>query len=101
VGVAAAAQDATALTLGAAAPDAVIDVVLEGVLQARRGDGALGTDLLRYQHSHPIAREEEVRCNFLAFPPGHPFSIHFSTPFSRTILEKRASQENIWGIGSS
>jgi hypothetical protein len=25
----------------------------------------------------------------LAFPPGHPFSIHFATPFSRTILEKK------------
>jgi hypothetical protein len=101
VGVAATAQDTPALTLGAAAPDAVIDVVLEGVLQAGLGHGALGTDLLRHQHPHPIAREEEVRCNFLAFPPGHPFSIHFATPFSRTILEKRVFQENNRGIGSS
>jgi hypothetical protein len=101
LGDAATAQDATALTLGASTPDAVVDVVLERVFQTGRGHGALGTDLLRYQHSHPVAREEEVRRNFLAFPPGHPFGIHVVTPFSRTILKKFGPIENNWPIGSS
>ena len=78
---AATAQDAAALTLGASAPHTVVDVVLERVLQTGRGYGALGTDLLRYQHSHPVTGEEKVRRNFLAFPPGHPFGIHDFTPF--------------------
>jgi hypothetical protein len=80
-GAATAAEDATTLTLGASAPDPVIDVVLERVLQTGVGDGALGTDLLRYEHSHAVTREEKVRRNFLAFPPGHPFGIHVVTPF--------------------
>src|SRR5471032_1573297 len=75
-GDAAAAKNAPTLALGASAPDAVVDVVLEGVLQTGVGDGALGTDLLGHEHSHAVTREEKVRRNFLAFPPGHPFGIH-------------------------
>jgi hypothetical protein len=31
----------------------------------------------------------------LAFPPGHPFSIHFVAPFSRTILRRKGPKVNI------
>jgi hypothetical protein len=85
----AATQDATALSLRASTPHAVVDVVLEGVFEAGRRDGAVAADLLRYQHSHPVTREEDVRCDLLAFPPGHPFSIHFAAPFSRLIVKKK------------
>jgi hypothetical protein len=96
-----AAQNATAFALGASTPHAVVDVVLEGVLQTGRGHGTLAADLLRHQHSHPVTREEEVRRNFLAFPPGHPFGIHDFTPFSRIILKKKGQFENNWPIGTS
>jgi hypothetical protein len=37
----------------------------------------------------------------LAFPPGHPFSIHVSAPFSRIILKKLGVKVNICRIGTS
>jgi hypothetical protein len=88
VGEAAAAQDAAALTLGGTTPDTVVDVVLEGVFEARLRDRALGTDPLGHEHAHPVTREEKVRCNFLALAPGHPIGIHCSAPLSRTILRE-------------
>jgi hypothetical protein len=88
VGEAAPAQDAAALTLGGSAPDAVVDVMLERVFEAGLCNGALGTDPLRGEHAHAVAREEDVGCNFLALPPCHPISIHCSVPLSRIILRE-------------
>ena len=101
VRVAAAAQNAPALTLGGATPDPVVDVVLERVLEAGLGDGALGADALGDQHAHAVIGEEDIGCNFFALPPGHPVGRHCSAPFSRIILREHPVQSQVIRIGSS
>jgi hypothetical protein len=74
-------QDPAALTLGAATPDTVVDVVLECVLEALVGHRALGADALCHLDPHAVTGEEDVRCNFFALSSGHPFGIHLKLPF--------------------
>ena len=62
--VTAAAKDAAAFALGGAAPDAVVDPVGEGVLQAGFLDGAVGADLassLGEDDSAPLAGPKRPR----------------------------------------
>jgi hypothetical protein len=68
-------QPAT-LTLGFAAPDAMFDVLIEGILETRLGHRALGTDALGYLHADSIAWKEDLGCEISAFPLAHPFRIH-------------------------
>ena len=55
-----AAQDAAAFALGGAAPDAVVDAVGEGVLEARLLDRAVGADPAGLLDADPVGREEVV-----------------------------------------
>ena len=68
----AALQDAAPLTLAAPTPHAVVDAVLEGVLQARLGDRAAGADLARLVDAHAVAGEERRRGVEAAVAVGHP-----------------------------
>jgi hypothetical protein len=71
-----ATEDALALAFGGAAPHAVIDAVDEGVLEARRSDGAPGTDSLGQLDPDPVARKEEGRVHVLALALAHPLGVH-------------------------
>jgi hypothetical protein len=70
------AKDAAALTLGAAAPDAVVHVVLERVLEALARDGTGGADSLRNDHADAISRKESPGGVLAALPVCHPFGTH-------------------------
>ena len=54
-------QDPAPLTLGSAAPHAVVDAVLEGVLEAVRADRAGGADAPGTVHADAVAGEEHRR----------------------------------------
>jgi hypothetical protein len=56
--VAAAAEDAAPFALGGTAPDAVVDPVGEGVLEARFLDGAVGADLAGLLDADAVGGEE-------------------------------------------
>lgn len=56
--MAAAAEDAASFALGGAAPDAVVDPVGEGVLEARLLDGAVGADLAGLLDADAVGGEE-------------------------------------------
>ena len=65
-------EDAPALALAAAAPHAVVDAVLEGVLEARVGHRAPVADLAGLVHAHAVAREERGRRVEPAVAVDHP-----------------------------
>jgi hypothetical protein len=65
-------EDPASLSLGLASPDAVIDVVLERVLEAQRGYRARGADPLRSNDADTVARKEGLRRDLSALPIGHP-----------------------------
>ena len=71
-----AAQDPAALPLGPSTPDAVVDTVRQGVLEACVGDGALGADALGHLDPDPVAGEEGCGRDVSALPFGHPFGVH-------------------------
>src|SRR4029078_11539653 len=68
--------DAPALALGGAAPDAVVDAVAEGVLQALGLHRALSADASGGLHAEAVAREEGRRGPVTAQPLRHPFLAH-------------------------
>jgi len=70
--VAAAAEDAAPFPLGGAAPDAVVDPVGEGVLEARLLDGAVGADLAGLLDADPVGGEEVVGRPAAALGLEHP-----------------------------
>src|ERR1700689_1412541 len=69
-------EDATTLTLGAAAPDAVVHVVLERVLEALTRYRTGGADSLRNDHPDSISREKCPRGVFATLTVCHPFGTH-------------------------
>src|SRR2546423_1765189 len=75
--------DAAALPFGGPAPDAVVDAVAQGVLQARFLDGTIGTDAAGDLNAHTVTREECLGRDFPAFSPLHPFRVH-DTSVGRT-----------------
>ena len=54
-----AASEATTLPFALATPHTVVDVLVEGVVQALFCHGARCTDSLGLNHSHPIRGKEE------------------------------------------
>ena len=72
---AAAAQDAAAFALGGAAPDAVVDPVREGVLEARLLDRTVGTDLASLLDADPVGGEEVVGRPAAALGLEHPLML--------------------------
>src|SRR5690606_1571002 len=61
--------------LRGAAPHAVVDPVLEGVLATRILHRALRADLAGDLHAHAVALEEERRRLVVAEPLGHPLVV--------------------------
>lgn len=70
------AKDPTTLTFGAAAPDSVIDVILQRVLEALAHHGTRGTDSLSDDHANAISGKESSRGVLAALPVCHPFGTH-------------------------
>jgi hypothetical protein len=66
-------EDSTSLSLGRPAPDAVIDPMLEGILQATLLYRTGSTDLLGHLDTDPIAGKEHSGWVVVAVPFGHPF----------------------------
>ena len=74
-------QGAGPLTFGAAAPHPMVDVVHQCVVQTFLTHRACGADLLRGDHTGPLAWEEEAPGCFLARASAHPIGIHRAAPF--------------------
>jgi hypothetical protein len=74
------AKDATTFALAAAAPDPVVHVILEGVLQALTGDRATGTDALGDDYSDTVTGKERPRWVFAALTICHPLCTHAHPP---------------------
>jgi hypothetical protein len=74
-GDAAALEDPAPLTLAAAAPHAVLDALLEGVLEALLGHGAIGADLAGAVDTDAIAREEHGWGVVAAVARTHPLAL--------------------------
>jgi hypothetical protein len=72
---AAAAEDAAAFTLRGAAPDAVVDPVGEGVLEARLLDRTIGTDEAGLLDPDPVGGEEVVGGTAPALGLEHPLML--------------------------
>src|SRR5579884_71372 len=68
--------NAPPLTLRCPAPHAVIDLVLEGILQAGRSDRTVGADLLGGFHPQSVAREEHGGVDVPAPASRHPLVVH-------------------------
>src|ERR1700733_1893123 len=75
-------EHAPTFALGFAAPHAVIDPLVQCVLQAGLGHRALGADSLGRLHPHSVAREEDGRGKVLALPQVHPLGVHGSSVHS-------------------
>src|SRR5207248_1342965 len=73
--VTAAAEDAAAFAFGGAAPDAVVDPVGEGVLQAGFLDGAVGADLAGLLDADAVGGEEVVGRPAPALGLEHPLML--------------------------
>lgn len=69
------------LALGSSTPNAVVDVVGEGVLETGLFCDAIHTDLPCDVYSNTIAREKGLRRQFSAFAFCHPVRIHYFTHF--------------------
>jgi hypothetical protein len=69
-------QDPSTLALGAPAPDAVVDAIPEGVLEARLLDRAVGADAARDFDAHAVAWEECVGRLLGTEAPSHPAGVH-------------------------
>ena len=72
---AATTEDAAAFAFGGAAPDAVVDAVGEGVLEARLLDGAVGADPAGLLDADPVRREEVVGGSAPALGLEHPLML--------------------------
>ena len=79
------AQDATAFTLGAAAPDAVVDVVLERVLEALTRYRTRGTDSLRDDHARRHLVGKNVPAGYSRHFPSAIHSVLMLTPFCTSL----------------
>src|SRR4051794_41169536 len=73
------AGDATALPLRSSAPHAVVDPVVQRVLQARRLHRAVGAYAARDLNANTVVREERCRRDLSAFPLRHPYSVHHTS----------------------
>jgi hypothetical protein len=69
-------SDPPALTLRGSTPDAVVDVVDHGVLEARLLHGAVHAYTTSDLHPYAITREESVGVHVPALTPPHPRSVH-------------------------
>jgi hypothetical protein len=74
------AKNATTLAFGAAAPNAVVHVILEGVLEALARYGTGGADTLRNDHTYAITRKECARRVLAALAICHPLCTHTHPP---------------------
>ena len=72
----AATEHPAALTLGLAAPDAVIHSLFKGILQAGFRHRALGADALSCLYADTVARKENGGRQLSALSHAHPFRIH-------------------------
>ena len=72
---AAATEDAAAFALGGAAPDAVVDPVGEGVLEARLLHGAVGADPAGLLDADTVRGEEVVGSTAPALGLEHPLML--------------------------
>ena len=84
------AEDAATLTLAAAAPHAVVDAVVQGVLKAGFLHRTAFTDALGDFHANAIGGEEGVRGLGGAIPSCHPVGVH-SDLLGRTAVQPPAS----------
>ena len=66
-------EHSASLPLGGATPDAVVDAVVEGVVQALGDDRARGTDALGHFNADSITGEEGGGGEFLALAVVHPW----------------------------
>src|SRR6266576_6996100 len=78
-GRAATLEDPPALPLRRAAPDAVVDAVVERVLQAGFLHRARRADPARDLDTHTVAREEDRRWVLPAVAQSHPVGVHQSS----------------------
>lgn len=69
---ASALEEASSLPLGCAAPDAMVNAIIEGVIETFRGHRAGGTDALGDLDSDAIARKERGGGLVLAVAVIHP-----------------------------
>src|SRR5688572_5894452 len=72
-------QDAATLTLRGPTPDAMVDAIRQGVLEARLLDRAVSTDPPRDLYTHAIAGKERRRRLVGTSATGHPLGIHRSS----------------------
>lgn len=72
--------DPLALAFGGTAPDAVVEVVLQRVLEAGGAHGAAGADVARDINPDAVAREERLGSEPLAAAVGHPIEGHREHP---------------------
>lgn len=80
-GEAAAAEDPATLALRAAAPDAVVDAVVERVLEALGDDGAGRADVLGGLDAEAVVGEEDGRVDVTTRCLRHPLRAHDAAPF--------------------
>ena len=94
---AAAPGDAPALTFRSAAPNPMLDVVLERVLQARPLNGALGAIVARNLDSDSVAREKDLGRQVPASSLSHPRSFQLDLrPALRHTLNVLRSPAGLW-----
>src|SRR5439155_17762261 len=74
-----AAGDAAALALGSAAPDTVVDPVVDRVLQALLLHRAVLADLAGDLDAHAVTWEEQGRLHCAAVAPCHPLAVHVAS----------------------
>src|SRR5579875_4129602 len=78
--------NAAPFALGSPAPYAMLDVVLERVLEARPLHGALGAVPAGHLHPHPVAGEEDLGRQVPAPALCHPGSVQFDLRCARRTL---------------
>jgi hypothetical protein len=70
------AQETATLALAFAAPDSMVNVIVQCVDKALTRHGARRADALGDDYSHTIAGKESLRRVLTALSVGHPFSTH-------------------------
>ncbi len=87
--------DAAAFALGSSAPNTVLYVVLQRVLQALALHGALGAVVACHFHPNPVAGEEDLWGKLPATPLHHPGSVQFDLRTLRVAPSQRVQPPHI------
>ena len=84
-------QDPAPLALGRTAPDAVVDALDQGVLEAGGLDGTGGADAPGHVDAHPVVGEERRRRHLAAQPLIHPVRVHRASGHT-----EHTEQTSVW-----